>query len=349
MSDEHRKLLRIGVFYDGGFFYHVNNYYRYSHTRRTRLSISGLHNFVRHYAANKEGVDPNIAQIVDSHMFRGRFSAQQSQSHTAKLLAERTFDDVLMNEGVTTHYLPMLGKKEKGIDVWLSLEAFELTIYKKYDIVTLIAGDSDFVPLVRKINSLGSRVMILGWNFEDTDHYGHPRETVTSARLLKEATYPIMMHEVIDKAKRSDPVLAGLFVDAHTSQGNNIPPAEAEEQPPAMPQQPDAAGAGAATGTDGAAATADAGDSDGDDAKIGPQHQIYSRRLMNGTILTIKEGFGFIQCPEYPDNVFFHYSSLINRDFSELKIGDKVAFYVQQGQRGYVAQDVDITESAVAA
>ncbi len=41
----------------------------------------------------------------------------------------------LMSEGVTTHYLPLRNfggrREEKGIDVWLALEAFELAIYKK--------------------------------------------------------------------------------------------------------------------------------------------------------------------------------------------------------------------------
>lgn len=326
MPDIGKRLLRIGVFYDGGYFYHVNNYYRYSHERKNRLSIAGIHEFIRHYAANEEGIDPRSSQIVDSHLFRGRFSAQKTKAH-AKLFAERTFDDVLMNEGVTTHYLPMLGKVEKGIDVWLSLEAFELAIHKQYDILVLIASDSDFVPLVRKVNALGTRVMILGWDFEYTDHAGTERQTVTSVRLLKEAAYPVMMHEVIDnKTKRNDPIIQGLFVEGP-------PPTFHEDK-----YQPEDAGDELQMPSTAAQAEAGGGDL--------AQYQQYSRGLKTGAILTLKEGFGFIQCPEYPDNVFFHYSSLINRDFSELKVGDKVSFYVEQGEKGHVAQDVDIVTEA---
>ena len=36
------KLTRIGIFYDGNFFFHVSNYYHYHHERRARISIGGL-------------------------------------------------------------------------------------------------------------------------------------------------------------------------------------------------------------------------------------------------------------------------------------------------------------------
>ncbi len=42
------KLIRVGVFYDGNYFLHVSNYYNYEHIRKRRLSISGLHEFIRH-------------------------------------------------------------------------------------------------------------------------------------------------------------------------------------------------------------------------------------------------------------------------------------------------------------
>ena len=41
------NLTRIGVFYDGNYFLHVSNYYNYSHERKNRLSIAGLHHFIK--------------------------------------------------------------------------------------------------------------------------------------------------------------------------------------------------------------------------------------------------------------------------------------------------------------
>ncbi|MGH7223463.1 MAG: NYN domain-containing protein, partial [Gemmataceae bacterium] len=212
MSAMDGRLTRIGIFYDGNFFFHVSNYYHYHHERRARVSISGLHAFVRQQVADCEKTDPRYCQIVDAHYFRGRLRAADAEDRDL-LYKERVFDDVLVREGVTTHYLPLTREGEKGIDVWLALEAYELAIYKRFDVVVLVVCDGDFLPLVRKLNTLGTRVMVLGWDFHFVDPNGNDRETRTAQVLLDEVTYPIMMHPIIeDRARQRDPLLNGLFV-----------------------------------------------------------------------------------------------------------------------------------------
>lgn len=49
------RLVRIAVFYDGNYFLHVSNYYNYDHPRKRRLSLSGLHEFIRNQVAQEEG------------------------------------------------------------------------------------------------------------------------------------------------------------------------------------------------------------------------------------------------------------------------------------------------------
>ena len=71
------KLTRIAVFYDGNYFAHVSNYYNYEHERKERLSISGLHEFIRNRVAEEEQVDSRFCQIVDAHYFRERIGAMQ--------------------------------------------------------------------------------------------------------------------------------------------------------------------------------------------------------------------------------------------------------------------------------
>lgn len=321
MSEVDHKMLRIGVFYDGGFFHHVSNYYRYSHQRKKRISIPGLHEFIRRQAAEAEGVDVRYSHIVDSHFFRGRFSAQQTQAHE-KLYAERAFDDVLMNEGVITHYLPIPGKIEKGIDVWLSLEAFELAIHKRYNVLVLIAGDSDFVPLIRKVSSLGSRVMLLGWDFDYIDNYGKEQKTVTSLRLLKEVTYPVEMHSIIDcKSSRSDRLIDGLFVD---------------DSKPFVRKKP------ISQDSFGPVEEVDLGEAQEEGEGFSPADREGGE--ISGNVVNLKGGYGFINCYKYPENVFFHFSQLMNCDFNEIGEGDEVAFTVVSGEKGPVAQNVKLVE-----
>jgi uncharacterized LabA/DUF88 family protein/cold shock CspA family protein len=308
MSDVDQKLLRIGVFYDGNFFYHVSNYYRYVHPRKQRIDVPGLHEFIRHHVAAAESTDVRYSQIVDAHFFRGRLWAKEADARQ-QLYAERVFDDILMAEGVVTHYLPIPQKTEKGIDVWLALEAFELAIYKRFNVLVLIAGDSDFIPLVRKLNSLGTRVMVLGWDFEYTDEAGKLNKTITSIRLLDEVTYPVMMHNLIDdKTKRDDFLIKNLF---------------SAQKPPIIPLSPDKP-----------------------TEVIEPAHAPGSvnKEMENGDILKINDGYAFIRSPKYPNNVFCHHTSLTNKDFSEIRLGQRVKFVAEQGDKGFLAVAVEVLD-----
>lgn len=324
MSDIDQRLHRIGVFYDGNFFYHVGNYYRYFHARRKRILIPGLHEFIRHQVSELERADVRHCQILDAHFFRGRYWAKEADARQ-KLYSERVFDDILTAGGVVTHYLPLLQGAEKGIDVWLALEAFELTLYKRFNVLVLIAGDSDFVPLVKKIKSLGVQVMVLGWDYKYIDTWGQERETVTSSYLLDEATYPVRMHQIIDDETRQDqPLIRNLFEEPREEPTIATSPIQKPPETSAPFPEP---------------------------AKISPTTFIDSSEAMQpsserfeGEVLTLQQGFGFIKCPSFPNNVFFHWSVLVNKDFDALQKGQRVKFSVQQGDKGPVAKDLEVSE-----
>ncbi|WP_421830689.1 NYN domain-containing protein [Larkinella sp.] len=294
------KLTRIAVIYDGNYFLHVSNYYNYSHERRSRISISGLHEFIRAQVAQEEETDFRLCQIVDAHYFRGRLNAHEASQRGNQLFYDRLFDDILMSEGVVTHYLPVKtfqgSRQEKGIDVWLALETFELTISKKFDVVVLITADGDYVPLIRKLNTLGTRLMVLSWDFEYYNDEGEKMVTRTSQDLLAEVSYPVAMHEMIDtRLRKNDPLIQNLFVkqSARVLLGNGAP----------VP---------AGNGFDSYADSAD-DDSDPSEFKI-------------STIRSLKNGYGFINYP--PNNLFFHYTSLNDIDFNELQVDDEVKFRI---------------------
>jgi uncharacterized LabA/DUF88 family protein/cold shock CspA family protein len=214
-------VVKIGVFYDGNYFLHVSNYYNYFHAKRRRISISGLHNFIREQVAQEMNIDHRLCHVVDAHYFRGRMSAYEASQRGNQLYNDRLFDDVLMSEGVVTHYLPLrargVRKEEKGIDVWLALEALELVWLKRYDVMVLITADGDFVPLIRKVNTLGTRVMVLSWEFEYTDDTGREIITRTSQDLLDEVSYPVAMHHLIDAHSGSESSVNQLFVNQESA------------------------------------------------------------------------------------------------------------------------------------
>ena len=209
---------RIGVFYDGNFLLHASNYYNYIHPVKRRLSLGGLHNFIRHRVAEEEGIEPSKCQIAQAHYFRGRLNAAEAAQRGNQLYNDRVFDDILMSEGIQPHYLPLRNlqgkKEERGIDVWLSLEAYELAMTGRIDTVVLIVSDTDYTPLMRKLTGLGLRIMLLSWEFEYVNDDGVKMVTKTSHELLSLATYPVAMHDVINYGvQQNNPLISEMFVD----------------------------------------------------------------------------------------------------------------------------------------
>ena len=208
---------RIGVFYDGNFLLHASNYYNYIHPVKRRLSLGGLRNFIRHRVAEEEGIEPSKCQIAQAHYFRGRLNAAEAAQRGNQLYNDRVFDDILMSEGIQPHYLPLRNlqgkKEERGIDVWLSLEAYELAMTGRIDTVVLIVSDTDYTPLMRKLTGLGLRIMLLSWEFEYVNDDGVKMVTKTSHELLSLATYPVAMHDVINYGvQQNNPLISEMFV-----------------------------------------------------------------------------------------------------------------------------------------
>ena len=208
---------RIGVFHDGNFLLHASNYYNYIHPVKRRLSLGGLHNFIRHRVAEEEGIEPSKCQIAQAHYFRGRLNAAEAAQRGNQLYNDRVFDDILMSEGIQPHYLPLRNlqgkKEERGIDVWLSLEAYELAMTGRIDTVVLIVSDTDYTPLMRKLTGLGLRIMLLSWEFEYVNDDGVKMVTKTSHELLSLATYPVAMHDVINYGvQQNNPLISEMFV-----------------------------------------------------------------------------------------------------------------------------------------
>lgn len=271
-----------------------------------------MHEFIRAEISNVTGKDIRLCQIVDAHYFKGRHSALESDSRNT-LYGERVFDDILMYENVTSHYLPLrydtTGRPtEKGIDVWLALEAYELAIYKRFDILVLIASDGDYVPLVRKLNTVSTQVMLISWDFKYMDEHGKTRETRTSQQLLEEVSFPIAMHEKIEsRISNSDILIKNLFVENTKKKQNNK------------------------------------------DEKSTINHigeNVNITNFKESTILSVHNGYGFIK--EGANNVFFYYTTLENKNFNDIESGMKVKYIAELDEKGKnVAKKVYVIENDI--
>ena len=322
------RITRIGVFYDGNYFAHVSDYYRYHHERRSRISIQGLHDLLCDEIGKHDQTDSRFCQIVEAHYFRGRFPAEASERHGA-LLGERKFEDALIKAGVTPHFLLMSShdsgsgnvrvSREKGIDVWLALEAFERA--EHLEVVVLITGDGDFVKLVQKLNARGTRSVITVWDFEADDERTGTR---TAQSLIDAVTYPIMMHAVItDRARRSDPLVEKLFIPRSTQASDQVGrigrPADLGRG-----EHEYASAADARPSTVAGRVTA-AQPNTGNDRAQPVKSDVPS---MQGTVVSLPpdKAYGFIEPDSGGDNVFFHSSAVMGGGFPDMEKGDRVTF-----------------------
>jgi cold shock CspA family protein/uncharacterized LabA/DUF88 family protein len=300
------KVCRIAVFYDGTYFKKVSDYYLYQHERRARISIKGMHEFIVAEVGKQENVDVRNCQIVDASYFRGRLTARQALEQD-KLYNERAFEDVLMREDVTMHQQHVSTRpdgtfEEKRIDVWLALEAYEMASLKRYDVCVLITGDGDFVPLVRKLNTLGSRVMLLGWDFV-AERDGKSIPTRVSAGLIDRVNYPVMMNTVIDaRDRRTDPLVNNLFLRPE------VEPHRREQGIPAPAANKPAA----------------------------------EERLGAVFSFNVEKGFGFIKPAGGGDNVFFHVRDVLNATQLEIHPQMEVTYHLTRNDRGFAAQRVNV-------
>lgn len=174
----------VGLFIDGGYFTKVNEALDDNFSRN--INVSALMSFVREQISGMEQVTLRDVQITESHYFRGRYRVNDANSKHL-LFAERKFEDSLIENDVIFHYKHLreiqkdgeITVVEKGVDVWFALEAYELSLIRKFDYVVLITGDADHEMLVKKLKALKINVILLTWDVSDN-------RTTSTARLLRD-------------------------------------------------------------------------------------------------------------------------------------------------------------------
>lgn len=294
------NLIRLGIFYDGNYLLHVSNYYNYFHERKSRISMHGLHKYIKYYVSSIEDIDTKYVTITQSHYFKSRLSVKEVGNKQNQLFFDRLFDDVLMMENVVAHYHPVRNiqgiKMEKEIGMNLALHAYEIASNNKIDLLVLVACDGDYVSLIKKINGLGIKVLLVSWDFEYTDDQNYLRMTKTSQDLIEEATYHLALNEIIDDpANKGNTFIEGLFVsklDRRYDISQYFDEVVNEDL-----------------------------------STLESDNQMHE-----SSILSLKNGYGFIKYP--PNNLFFHYQSVQDADFNELQIGDEVLFEIAKKDNG---------------
>ncbi len=250
------SILRLGLFYDGAFFQRISDYYLHHHPRRSRLSFTGLHDFLREETAARMDTDPARTRVVEAHYYRGRLPTRMATERDV-VVGERSWDESLMYAGIEPHYQPLLvgsgGRlEEKGIDVALALDAYDLARRAEIDVLVLLAGDGDFYPLLRRLHATGTATLLPVWDVDYVDDRGGERQLRAAGRLRAEATWSVDMPVRIEALARTHPIrVASLFVSRRESVVAERPspasegPLEEHDSVAAPVLPPDATDAGA--------------------------------------------------------------------------------------------------------
>jgi hypothetical protein len=160
-----------------------------------------------------------------------------------------------------------------------------------------VAGDGDFVPLVRKLNAIGTRVMLLGCRSRHLDpETNELREIGTSERLIASVSYPLLLNEIIDAWHlRGEGDLDGLFMAASNP-----------------------------------TSAADAASFDGDSAVEAEQAEAPGLAPLGsriaGTIKTLQQGYGFVEAPGL--GTLFFSAKELPRSETVWMLGDEVSFEI---------------------
>lgn len=179
----------IGLFIDGGYFIEMDR----GLYPTSKIYLKGLISQIRTCVSERFELPRESCIVTESHYFQGRFKAADAKAKK-KLESDRKFEDALIENDVVFHYkhiheLEDGSVKEKGIDVWFALETYEMAVYRDFDFVVLITGDADHEMLARKIKSLKKHVVLVTWNFAESNS--------TSPALKEEVTYHIDLNKLI--------------------------------------------------------------------------------------------------------------------------------------------------------
>ena len=171
------KQVPIGVFYDGGWFAHLSDYYANHHPWHARIAFQGLHDVLRWHIHVVTGTPLADCTLAEAHYVRGR-SATPS----------RSFEHILHEAGVVQHDAEFSDGSEKGADVLLALEAWDRAVSLPLRAVALITGDADLVPLAARLRGRNVHVVVPAIDTQLTTEQGEHRVLRTAPRLIEAAS-----------------------------------------------------------------------------------------------------------------------------------------------------------------
>ncbi len=143
------------VIFDGSNFYYKLKSLNLSHT-----SQFDYHRFALHLNQSQ--------QLVAAYYCIGKIKAAQEDIKARTMMAkQQSLATRLQKEGFVIQYGFLLKTdshyKEKGVDIQIAVDLMRGAYRNEYNSVYLVSSDSDLVPAIREVQSVGKHVVYVGF------------------------------------------------------------------------------------------------------------------------------------------------------------------------------------------
>ncbi|NPA13282.1 MAG: NYN domain-containing protein [Aquificae bacterium] len=136
---------RVAIFIDGGNMFHATNHLKLKINYKKLVDILKKDRW-----------------LLRAYFYTGIPSGDMPKEIREQWKKQQGFLNELRNIGLKVKTIPLKktpeGYIEKGIDILLATDMISLAYRDAYDTAVLVSGDSDFIPVVEKVQDLGKRV-----------------------------------------------------------------------------------------------------------------------------------------------------------------------------------------------
>lgn len=300
-----------------------------------------------HYSTlNNYSETPDWSRLVSLCKAYGRIASIQAFGDWINFSKEVP---EIQKNGIQPVFVPLSQDGKSSLDCYLTVSAMKLFFQNNtVDTFILASGDRDYIPLIAELKALGKKVVILAvphtlskdltmivddvisYEMNPTKFNGTPTILGDAKKKAQESIVSIVKSLEFSSFNNRWVNLATIGMElkklktdfSHTNFGytklaemlDDIPQIELRydnhEKTIALART------------------------------IADQSLITPTQSLVGTILNIKDGYGFIKPEVGFDNLFFHYTKVVGGSINDLAVGDKVSYGTYNTERGVNAENV---------
>jgi hypothetical protein len=179
--------LRLGVFYDGGWFSGLWHFMAEHSPWKAKLNFFGVHGMLRWHLHRVSRVPVAAITVAEAHYVLGR-PGPDGMDYRGRA-AGPLWDLVLKRSGIVRHDAKMTKVGEHDADERLNGLVAERAREAKLDVVALVSGDSCHLSLIRRLQRDGVKVLVPTIYQEYSGDYGEREVKYTAPGLGRAADY----------------------------------------------------------------------------------------------------------------------------------------------------------------